>query len=88
MGDAVDARAALLDWADRVGWPVNEDDQLDDWVSLRAAVGTVELLVDALEHCGYDETDCIDCGGPPHNEWCRFWKLRDVVPLLFPQTQA
>ena len=43
----------------------------------------VERYRDALEHCGYDPTDCIDCGGPPHNEWCRFWKLRNVVPILF-----
>ena len=43
----------------------------------------IEELKDALEHCGYDPTDCIDCGGPPHNEWCRFWKLRDFVPALF-----
>ena len=35
-------------------------------------------LLDALEHCGYDPTDCIDCGGPPHNEHCRFWKLRHL----------
>ena len=47
-----------------------------------------EALIDALEHCGYDKRDCIDCGGPPHNEWCRFWKLRDVVPLLFSETPA
>jgi len=32
-------------------------------------------LMDALYHSGYDPEDCIDCGGPPHNEWCRFWKL-------------
>lgn len=38
-----------------------------------------EMLLDALEHCGYDPEDCIDCGGPPHNEWCRFWKLRHVL---------
>ena len=50
---------------------------------LNALEQRVEGLEDALEHCGYDPTDCIDCGGPPHNEWCRFWKLRDVVPLLF-----
>ena len=43
----------------------------------------LEVMEDALVHCGYDVTDCIDCGGPPHNEWCRFWKLRDIVPLLF-----
>ncbi len=43
----------------------------------------LEGLEDALVHSGYDPTDCIDCGGPPHNEWCRFWKLRDVVPILF-----
>ena len=47
----------------------------------------VEELEDALEHCGYDPTDCIDCGGPPHNEWCRFWKLRDFVPALFDLAQ-
>jgi len=43
----------------------------------------LEAMEDALEHCGYDPADCIDCGGPPHNEWCRFWKLRDIVPILF-----
>ena len=40
---------------------------------------TVAELTDALEHCGYDPDDCIDCGGPPHNEWCRFWKLRHIL---------
>ena len=42
-----------------------------------------ELLQDALYHSGYDWTDCIDCGGPPHNEYCRFWKLRHLFPLWF-----
>ena len=37
-----------------------------------------EALREALDHCGYDPTDCIDCGGPPHNEHCRFWKLRHL----------
>jgi hypothetical protein len=50
---------------------------------LNALEQQVEGLEDALEHCGYDPTDCIDCGGPPHNKWCRFWKLRDFVPALF-----
>lgn len=35
-----------------------------------------EALIDVIEHCGYDPEDCIDCGGPPHNEHCRFWKIR------------
>ena len=63
---------------------------LDDDVKRCSKCVEVEILEarlsdveDALEHCGYDPTDCIDCGGPPHNKWCRFWKLRDVVPLLF-----
>ena len=38
-----------------------------------------DALVDTLEHCGYDPEDCIDCGGPPHNKWCRFWKLRHIL---------
>ena len=38
-----------------------------------------DALLDALYHCGYDPDDCIDCGGPPHNEWCRFWKLRHIL---------
>lgn len=38
-----------------------------------------EALIDALNHCGYDPDDCIDCGGPPHNEHCRFWKLRHLL---------
>jgi len=38
-----------------------------------------EALIDALEHCGYDPDDCIDCGGPPHNEWCRLWKIRHLL---------
>ena len=41
-----------------------------------------EMLVDALEHCGYDPEDCIDCGGPPHNEYCRFWKLRHILSFF------
>ena len=36
-------------------------------------------LIDALNHCGYGPDDCIDCGGPPHNEWCRFWKIRHLL---------
>ena len=39
----------------------------------------IEVLIDALNHCGYDPDDCIDCGGPPHNEWCRFWKVRHLL---------
>jgi len=39
----------------------------------------IELLIDALEHCGYNPDDCIDCGGPPHEETCRFWKLRNIL---------
>ena len=54
--------------------------EITDAKALEAKLSKME---DALEHCGYDPTDCIDCGGPPHNEWCRFWKLRDVVPILF-----
>ena len=42
-----------------------------------------ELLQDALYHSGYDWEDCIDCGGPPHDEQCRFWKLRHLFPLWF-----
>ena len=38
-----------------------------------------EALLDALEHCGYDPEDCIDCCGPPCNDTCRFWKLRHVL---------
>ena len=38
-----------------------------------------DAMLDSLEHCGYDPDDCIDCGGPPHNEWCRFWKLRHIL---------
>ena len=38
-----------------------------------------ETLLDALEHCGYDPEDCIDCGGPPHDEHCRFWKLKHLL---------
>ena len=40
-----------------------------------------EMLFDALVHSGYDPNDCIDCGGPPHNEHCRFWKLRNILPF-------
>ena len=46
---------------------------------LRKLLEQNERLVDALEHCGYDSEDCIDCGGPPHNDTCRFWKLRHVL---------
>ncbi len=46
---------------------------------LKAKDRLIAELTDALEHCGYDPEDCIDCGGPPHNEWCRFWKLRHVL---------
>ena len=42
-----------------------------------------DLLQDALYHSGYDWDDCIDCGGPPHDEHCRFWKLRHLFPLWF-----
>ena len=42
-----------------------------------------EKLQDAIYHSGYDWEDCIDCGGPPHNEYCRFWKLRHLFPLWF-----
>ena len=40
-----------------------------------------EMLLDALVHSGYDPDDCIDCGGPPHNEYCRFWKVRHLLPF-------
>ena len=78
----------LVDHADRI------DAHADAWERCEAAkkeqlltaLVRVDLLVDALEHCGYDERDCIDCGGPPHNESCRFWKLRRIVPGLFPNT--
>lgn len=50
---------------------------MDTWYS--ELEDTVAESVDALEHCGYDPDDCIDCGGPPHNEWCRFWKLRHIL---------
>lgn len=48
-------------------------------VHVRRLMTENEKLVDALEHCGYDPEDCIECGGPPCNETCRFWKLRDVL---------
>ena len=38
-----------------------------------------EALIDALNHCGYDPDDCIDCGDSPHNKWCRFWKIRHLL---------
>ena len=54
----------------------------DDLVWTLKAIAQLEAenegLMDALDHCGYDPTDCIDCGGPPHNEHCRFWKLRHL----------
>ena len=46
---------------------------------LRRLLEANERLVDALEHCGYDPEDCIDCGGPPHDDTCRFWKLRNIL---------
>jgi hypothetical protein len=39
----------------------------------------LELALDTIEHSGYDPDDCIDCGGPPHNEHCRFYRLRDLL---------
>jgi hypothetical protein len=48
-------------------------------LTIRELYAQNELLIDALEHCGYDPEDCIDCGGPPHNDTCRFWKLRHVL---------
>lgn len=60
------------------------DEIIEDIQTINTALHKrMEGLEDALEHCGYDPTDCIDCGGPPHNEWCRFWKLRDILPVLF-----
>ncbi len=71
IADEVAALEAELEaWTEKGALFVEQGDRLSD-------------VEDALEHCGYDPTDCIDCGGPPHNKWCRFWKLRDVVPLLF-----
>ena len=48
-------------------------------LTIRALKAENEALIDALNHCGYDPNDCIDCGGPPHNEWCRFWKVRHLL---------
>ncbi|KKL83780.1 hypothetical protein LCGC14_1971260, partial [marine sediment metagenome] len=39
--------------------------EITDAKALEARLSKME---DALEHCGYDPTDCIDCGGQPHNE--------------------
>ena len=54
---------------------------------IKELVAEHDMLTDALEHCGYDPLDCIDCGGPPHNDTCRFWKLRDIVPDLFVEAE-
>ena len=54
-----------------------------DWSAVKVAElkAENEALLDALVHSGYDPEDCIDCGGPPHNEHCRFWKVRHLLPF-------
>jgi len=59
------------------GMALNDSFKIDRLEAENAA------LVDALYHSGYDPEDCIDCGGPPHNEQCRFWKLRHLFPTWF-----
>lgn len=70
-------REQLIVWLENIPWW----DELP-YANLEAEN---EMLLDALAHCGYDPEDCIDCGGPPHNEYCRFWKLRHILPELTTQ---
>ena len=75
--------ADTYDWLGIVGanWNPAEVAKLEERIAELSAEN--EKLQDAIYHSGYDWDDCIDCGGPPHNEYCRFWKLRHLFPLWF-----
>ena len=93
-------RRVWLDYVDKVAQLEEENAELKDMLAIykvlrdahkshrRSLKRENEQLQDALYHSGYDWTDCIDCGGPPHNEHCRFWKLRHLFPLWFEDAHA
>ena len=65
---------------DTANWAAEQQERADTAENkVRKLEADNETLLDALEHCGYDPEDCIDCGGPPHDEHCRFWKLKHLL---------